>query len=124
MRKKQREEASRGRCPGPESNQRHGDFQSPALPTELPGRRRILLAGWRGDVKGGTTRGAACRRSAAVLQDGAVADFSGGEALEGVVGLAEGVELELGLHLAAGDEVESLDQVGALVLAAAAELAL
>ena len=22
-------------CPEPESNQRHGDFQSPALPTEL-----------------------------------------------------------------------------------------
>ncbi len=27
-------------CPGPESNQRHGDFQSPALPTELPGHLR------------------------------------------------------------------------------------
>jgi hypothetical protein len=25
-------------CPGAESNHRHGDFQSPALPTELPGR--------------------------------------------------------------------------------------
>src|SRR3569832_668839 len=25
-------------CPGPESNQRHCDFQSHALPTELPGR--------------------------------------------------------------------------------------
>ncbi len=25
-------------CPGTESNCRHGDFQSPALPTELPGR--------------------------------------------------------------------------------------
>ena len=24
-------------CPGPESNQRHCDFQSHALPTELPG---------------------------------------------------------------------------------------
>jgi hypothetical protein len=29
-------------CPGPESNQRHCDFQSHALPTELPGH---LLAG-------------------------------------------------------------------------------
>jgi integrase len=27
-------------CPGAESNHRHGDFQSPALPTELPGRNR------------------------------------------------------------------------------------
>src|SRR5438132_10987309 len=27
-------------CPGAESNHRHGDFQSPALPTELPGHRR------------------------------------------------------------------------------------
>src|SRR3954467_14594865 len=26
------------RCPGEESNHRHGDFQSPALPTELPGQ--------------------------------------------------------------------------------------
>src|SRR2546423_12013684 len=25
-------------CPGPELNQRHADFQSAALPTELPGR--------------------------------------------------------------------------------------
>src|SRR5688500_4004180 len=25
--------------PGTESNRRHGDFQSPALPTELPGQR-------------------------------------------------------------------------------------
>ena len=28
------------RCPGPESNQRHEDFQSSALPTELPGQSR------------------------------------------------------------------------------------
>src|SRR5579872_5711036 len=27
-------------CPGAESNHRHCDFQSHALPTELPGRRR------------------------------------------------------------------------------------
>ena len=26
-------------CPDPESNQRHGDFQSPALPTELSGQK-------------------------------------------------------------------------------------
>ena len=30
------------KCPGPESNQRHEDFQSSALPTELPGRFKIL----------------------------------------------------------------------------------
>ena len=29
-------------CPETESNRRHGDFQSPALPTELSGQRRIL----------------------------------------------------------------------------------
>ena len=29
-------------CPGPESNQRHADFQSAALPTELPGQILIL----------------------------------------------------------------------------------
>src|SRR5690606_41466159 len=30
-------------CPGTESNRRHGDFQSPALPTELPGQQRAAL---------------------------------------------------------------------------------
>lgn len=29
-------------CPGTESNRRHRDFQSLALPTELPGRNYIL----------------------------------------------------------------------------------
>ncbi len=29
-------------CPETESNRRHGDFQSPALPTELSGQRRLL----------------------------------------------------------------------------------
>ena len=29
-------------CPGTESNRRHEDFQSSALPTELPGRKRIF----------------------------------------------------------------------------------
>ena len=33
-------------CPEPESNQRHGDFQSPALPTELSGQ--IFPAARRG----------------------------------------------------------------------------
>ena len=28
--------------PGTESNRRHGDFQSPALPTELPGQGRLF----------------------------------------------------------------------------------
>ena len=28
-------------CPGPESNQRHVDFQSTALPTELPGHVKL-----------------------------------------------------------------------------------
>ena len=32
-------------CLGAESNHRHGDFQSPALPTELP---RHFLATWKG----------------------------------------------------------------------------
>jgi hypothetical protein len=32
-------------CLGPESNQGHGDFQSPALPTELP-RRLNSVRGW------------------------------------------------------------------------------
>ena len=29
-------------CPVPESNQRHGDFQSPALPTELTGHVHLV----------------------------------------------------------------------------------
>ena len=32
-------------CPGPELNQRHADFQSAALPTELPGHR-MWRRGW------------------------------------------------------------------------------
>jgi hypothetical protein len=34
-------------CPGAESNHRHGDFQSPALPTELPGHFDCLEASAR-----------------------------------------------------------------------------
>lgn len=34
--------------PEVESNYRHGDFQSPALPTELSGHGHLLLAGSRG----------------------------------------------------------------------------
>jgi hypothetical protein len=34
---------ARKQCPGAESNHRHGDFQSPALPTELPGRSHLTL---------------------------------------------------------------------------------
>ena len=30
--------------PGTELNRRHGDFQSPALPTELPGPSRLDLS--------------------------------------------------------------------------------
>ena len=44
-------------CPGAESNHRHRDFQSRALPTELPGRRsppkggpRKARAGYRGSI--------------------------------------------------------------------------
>src|SRR5690606_11375420 len=36
--------------PGRESNPRHGDFQSPALPTELPGHLRFGLAVARGGI--------------------------------------------------------------------------
>ena len=36
-------------CPEAESNHRHGDFQSPALPTELSGRVAVLLQ--RGAIK-------------------------------------------------------------------------
>lgn len=34
--------------PGAESNHGHGDFQSPALPTELPGHKseRVLQRSW------------------------------------------------------------------------------
>src|SRR5574343_1022820 len=31
--------------PGAESNHRHADFQSAALPTELPGREKEIIAG-------------------------------------------------------------------------------
>ncbi len=38
-------------CPGTESNRRHGDFQSPALPTELPGQRGAIKRIWLCSVK-------------------------------------------------------------------------
>ena len=45
-------------CPEPESNQRHGDFQSPALPTELSGRIFFRASGAEGESQpqGGPTR--------------------------------------------------------------------
>jgi hypothetical protein len=49
-------------CPEPESNQRHADFQSAALPTELSGPfRDVLSLGWRGYTSGvgGCPEGAA-----------------------------------------------------------------
>ena len=33
-------------CPGPGSNQRHADFQSAALPTELPGQTKVFGFQW------------------------------------------------------------------------------
>ena len=45
-------------CPDPESNQGHGDFQSPALPTELSGHTFysfFLLVGLQG-LEPGTCR--------------------------------------------------------------------
>ena len=38
-------------CPRPESNQRHADFQSAALPTELPGHAGLALMGIMEPVK-------------------------------------------------------------------------
>ncbi len=35
-------------CPGPESNQRHADFQSAALPTELPGHEFLTPDSYHG----------------------------------------------------------------------------
>ena len=43
-------------CPGAESNHRHGDFQSPALPTELPGPFDIRFK--TVEVSGGSKLGA------------------------------------------------------------------
>ena len=45
-------------CPEPESNQRHGDFQSPALPTELSGQIFSAPHGAGGELQpqGGPTR--------------------------------------------------------------------
>ena len=37
-------------CPGADSNHRHADFQSAALPTELPGQ--IAYPRWKGSCEG------------------------------------------------------------------------
>ncbi len=34
-------------CPGAESNHRHEDFQSTALPLSYPGAGTVLAVGWR-----------------------------------------------------------------------------
>ena len=41
--KRQKYTRSHKWCPGTESNRGHGDFQSPALPTELPGHHKLDL---------------------------------------------------------------------------------
>jgi hypothetical protein len=48
--------------PGSESNQRHADFQSAALPTELPGQRAVRP---RGPNSSGTVAGGARIKTAA-----------------------------------------------------------
>ena len=58
---------NRKQCPGTESNRRHGDFQSPALPTELPGRSEaaaLVNVRPRG-VNGLRSRGGGVRRRGA-----------------------------------------------------------
>src|SRR5688572_15770714 len=57
-----------GWCPGAGSNHRHCDFQSHALPTELPGRAVLLAAGCIGRVNVPVQLGpaAALRRRRAV----------------------------------------------------------
>ena len=45
-------------CLRPESNQRHGDFQSPALPTELQRHLQLLLAAFSGRRESGDPDGA------------------------------------------------------------------
>ncbi len=49
-------------CPEPESNQRHEDFQSSALPTELSGQKKIAGAGFEP-----TTFGLWARRASRLL---------------------------------------------------------
>ena len=59
---------ARKQCPGAESNHRHGDFQSPALPTELPGRVTPRAADSRTRGRAGIGRGATpVKRGAAEL---------------------------------------------------------
>ena len=45
---------ARGWCPEPESNQRHVDFQSTALPTELSGRKKYFYEAARDRDRTGT----------------------------------------------------------------------
>jgi hypothetical protein len=52
--------------PGSESNQRHADFQSAALPTELPGHAATCVHPWRADP----ARPSMAGRSAARMSTG------------------------------------------------------
>ncbi|MEY4699943.1 MAG: hypothetical protein RL326_130 [Pseudomonadota bacterium] len=55
-------------CPRPESNQRHADFQSAALPTELPGHRIGNRRGtWLPWVEGNDKRSSLIREIKVVL---------------------------------------------------------
>ena len=52
-----------GWCPGAESNHRHCDFQSHALPTELPGRFRRFAKEWLIGAWAGLVQSRAARKS-------------------------------------------------------------
>ena len=57
-------ELRNGWCPGTESNRRHCDFQSHALPTELPGPSPVRESGtgWSGGIGGGLRAVQPCSR--------------------------------------------------------------
>src|SRR3984893_11900464 len=113
------------RCPEAESSHRHGDFQSPALPTELPGQAGRVPMPWH---VSGVKNDRPARRAAAAAWGSAHAERS-------VAGPAQGdhaaVRLErlllalLGLrdqhamhlvHVLVGDAAGDLDRLAVALL--------
>src|SRR5438128_613536 len=96
-------------CPGSELNQRHADFQSAALPTELPGRGPENLLAPDGDGK--TSGRARSANRVSVYDSGQLTDGSSYLAMELLEGRPLGDILEHEGQIAPGRALHILAHV-------------